>query len=346
MVTADRLPILALVLVLVLMFAGLSGRADAAEFKCGFEGGDEVEMDCREGRPFVAYSDDSFFRTALPDAAPVDSESAAGIAFAKGHPDQKLAYPIIRGLAGNQWGMPYVEGNASDPVWKLTGTVHKDVSFLQTEGFHAPELLGEILTGTSDSPFVVMDRASGISVWAAKARRVGVHTIEVGAAGAFEHSSNGLDKRNPASNSTVNFRSRGAIPDAMVIRKDLVEWAITKNSDLGHVLHMFWVETDTAAGHVHPMVGHESKKNGFGAEGMRIRIRADVDLEGRGLSPGGLVVARTLQRFGAYLGDNSGSQTALKAEQDYGQWGDLLTDRALEGLTWDDFEFVERGYQF
>jgi hypothetical protein len=244
----------------------------------------------------------------------------------------------------------YVDGAATDPIWKLTGSVPSAVSFLQTEGFHAPEKLGSLLTGTSDSPFVVMDRAgvpsmpNGLTVWAAKAVAGPNHTIQVGAAGAFQHDSNGLDKRNATSNSDKNYRSRGAIPDAMVIRKDLVAWAIANKSDLGHVLHMFWAETSTAAGFAFPMVGTESSKYGWGAEGMRIRIKPSVDLTTRGLTPGGLVIARTLQRYGAYLGDNSGSDTSLKVEQDFGQWRNLLTQDALKGLTWNDFEFVDRKY--
>jgi hypothetical protein len=206
-------------------------------------------------------------------------------------------------------------------------------------------------TGTNDSPFVVMDRCGvpnmpkGLSVWAANAAKGNGYTISVSAAGAFQHDSNGLDRRNPRSTSTRNFRSRGAIPDAMVIRKDRVAWAIANNTDLGYVLHMFWVQTNGADGHVHPMVGQENRHTGWGAEGIRIRIKASVDLTKRGLSPGGLVVARTLQRYGAYLGDNSGSSTAIKAEQDHGQWGGLLARDSLKGLTWDDFEFVQRGYE-
>lgn len=304
------------------------------------------------GGPFVAYNVDSFFRKPVPAGAPIDSASAQGIAFVKSHPDQAgFPYPVINGLAGNLWGTVYFEGKCTDPVWKLTGTVPSKVAFLASEGFHAPAQLGDTFTGTSDSPFVVMDTCGnpsmpkGLTVWAANAAKGSGTTISVSAAGAFQHDSNGLDYRNPKSSSTKNMRSRGAIPDAMVIRKDRLEHAIANNTGLGHVLHMFWVETRTADGFVHPMVGDENDKLGWGAEGIRIRIKPSVDLTKRNLSPGGLAVARTLQTHGAYLGDNSGSASSLKAEQDYGQWGSRLTRDALRGLTWDDFEFVQRGYE-
>jgi len=242
--------------------------------------------------------------------------------------------------------MPYAMGLEDDPVWKLTDTVPSTVGFLKTSGFTAPEYLGLMLTGTSDSPFVVIDRANGMTVWGAKAKVAGPHLISVGAAGAFWHASNGLDRRNPRSDSNLNFRSRGAIPDAMVIRRDLVDWGIANNTDLGHVLHLFMVETDSSAGHVHPMVGSESGKYGWGAEGQRIAIDPGIDLTTRGLSPEALVVARTLQRYGAYLGDNSGGPTALKAEQESAGrpvWVGRLPADSLRGLSWEDFVVVSAG---
>lgn len=289
----------------------------------------------------MAYSADSYFRSRVTGVPADPAATARFHQFMATHPDQVgTPYPVIRGAEGNAWGTAFAEGKASDPVWRLTGSVPGPVEDLRTTGFHAPEWFGAMLTGTSDSPFVVIDRASGVSVWAAKAEVVGDHLISVGAAGYFEHRSNGLDKRNPRSDSDRNFRSRGAIPDAMVIRKDAVYHAIRNGTSLGHVLHLFLVETDSAAGFTHPMTGAESGKYGFGAEGQRIAIRSDIDLSRRGLSPEGLVIARTLQEHGAYIGDNSGSLTALKAEQENGVrgvWGGRLTQDALRGITWNDF---------
>lgn len=294
--------------------------------------------------PFLAYSADSFFRTPLPDDAPLDAESARGIAMVT--LQDPSPFPKIRGVDGSEWGMPYAMATCADPVWRLDGTVQADVDFLRTEGFHAPAAFADELTGTSDSPFVVIDRCgtptmpNGLTVWAWKASPGSERTITVGAAGAFQHDSNGLDRRNPRSDSQLNFRGRGAIPDAMVIRDDVLAWAVAHNGDLGHVLHMFWWETDSAAGAVHPMVGAEQGKSGFGAEGMRIRIRPDVDLAARDCAPSGLAVARTLQRYGAYLGDNAGAAGGIKAEQGSTSIG--ADD--LSCLNWDDFVFVERGW--
>ena len=96
---------------------------------------------------------------------------------------------------------------------------------------------------------------------------VAPRTISVQSAGITYHSSNGLHRNDPLSNDKRNFTSRGRISEAMVIRRDLVDHGIAYNTDLGHVLHMFLVETRSSDGFRHPMVACEGGKNGFGAEG-------------------------------------------------------------------------------
>lgn len=333
---------LALVLAAVVALLAAFGVVATSTYSSPDHRPDPIERTA--GRQFLAYSTDSFFRKPLTPDAPVDDQSDRGMAFAKSQ--NRSPYPLIRGVEGDEFGMPYAMSSCSDPLWTLSGPVPSQLDFLTTEGFHAPASFADRLTLSSDSPMVVIDRCgvpampNGLTVWAAKAAPAGGNTIEVGAAGAFQHDSNGLDQRDPQSDSQLNERSRGAIPDAMVIRDDLLVQAMQDSGDLGHVLHLFWVETDSSAGAVHPMVGKEADKYGFGAEGMRIRIKPDVDLETRNCSPAGLVVARTLQRFGAYLGDNAGGSTSLKAEQG----STLITRDALSCVSWDDFAFVSRGW--
>ncbi len=301
-------------------------------------------------RPFVPYSANSFFRSSVK-GAPIDKIATGAFRrFVKHHPAQQgTPYPVINGLGSNGWGTAYAEANSADPIWKLTGDVPSEVSILKTRGFHAPAWLGAMFSGTNDSPFVVMDRGHGISVWAANATVTGARTISVSAAGCFHHHSNGLDRRNPRSTSSRSFRSRGAIPDAMVIRRDLMNAAIANGTGLGHVLHCFFVETSGPAGFCHPMVGCEERQLGWGAEGTRIAIHPAVDLEKRGLSRAGLAVARTLKHHGCYLGDNSGSGTCLKAEQTSARrnpWAGLrFNQHSLAGITWDDFVVLPRGWQ-
>jgi hypothetical protein len=310
--------------------------------------------------PFIPYTADSFFKSRVDGklgrpVAPVDATRTTEFHnFMSSFADQKAhSAPIIKGLpgAGSAWGTVYAVGQAGDPVWKLTGNVPAQVAWLKTTGFHAPSWLGKGLTGTSDSPFVVQDMVSGWSVWAAKAAPGTGTVINVGAAGAFKHASNGLDQRNKLrdANAMGNYRSRGAIPDAMVIRRDLIDYGIANQTGLGHVLHMFMVETNARDSFCHPMVGCEAQ-SGWGAEGERIFIRPDVDLTARKLSPFGLVIARTLQQNGCYLGDNAGGPSTLKAEGTslaHNPWTNLTVDTyALDHkITWADFAVAQKGWQ-
>lgn len=311
------------------------------------------------GRPFLPYSADSFFKSTL-HGAPVDATLTSQFRrFMDTHPEQTAAYPLIRGTGGNAWGMVYDMGDCTDPLWRLqpakapgTSANPQQWQSLTTNGgtgFHAPAGFSDRYTGTNDSPFVVIDRCTGITVWAANATKTGTDTVSVSAFGAFEHDSNGLHKANPRSDSSRNERGRGVIPDSMMIRKDLMDHAKTHRTDLGHVLEIFFVETDSAAGVVHPMVRQESEKYGFGAEGTRIAVDPALDLTARRCSPEALVIARTLQNYGGYLGDNSGSQTTIKAEQesaDHPVWnGTLVADELAGCITWDDFVVIKPGWQ-
>lgn len=295
-------------------------------------------------RPYLPYHRRSFFRRPLNDA-PIDrARTRAFRSFMRTHPDQrKYAYPRINGVAGNRWGTAYAMGRARDPIWRLTGDHNRRARRLEVQGFHAPEWLGDVLTGTGDSPLCVIDRAFGFTVFCANAEVVGDHLIRATAGAITYHDSNGLDHRHRRADDPRNFTSRGRISDAMVIRRDLVRHGVANGTDLGHVLHMFLVETRTRDGFRGPMVGAEHGKYGFGAQGERIAIAPWVDLRKRDLSPEALVIARTLKNYGCYFGDNSGSQSSLKAEQENRArpvWGGRLGRDALRGISWDDFVVI------
>jgi hypothetical protein len=305
------------------------------------------------GELFIPYWEDSLFRKPLPDDTPVSATSAEGVAFAKAN--DPYPYLKIRGAHGVGWGIAYAMADCSDPIYRIgsEGNLPASQRHLRDVGFHAPASVWENIPPNDDGPFLVIDRCGtparpgGLSVWGANTSVSGT-TVTTSAAGSFAHDSNGLDSRNPASDSQLNERSRGVIPDSMAIRVDLLDQAIRNGTGLGHLLEVFWVETDSSAGVVSPMVGSEDGKHGYGAEGERFRIKAGIDLASRpGCSPEtnpvGLAIARTLQEHGAYLGDNSGSGSGIKTEQNADYPG-LHADSLAGCMTWDDIEFLPRGW--
>lgn len=302
-------------------------------------------------RPFIPYSTDAFLKSPAAGAPIDEARTKAMQSFMASFGDQKAwKYPSIQGVGGNLWGTAYAMGQASDPVWKLTGNFPASIADqLKNKGFHAPADFGKQITGTSDSPFCVIDTANGITVFGTKASYKGGTTISVGGSGGcMWHSSNGLDGANPKSTDKRNKTSRGRISEMLVIRRDMMDYAIAEQTDLGYGLHFFCAETRSSDGHCHPMTGHESSKNGFGAEGERMIIRPDINIEARTMSAAGKVLARTLQRYGMIIGDNAGGQGTLKAEVEsktHPVWNGLLTQKSLQGITWADFACVQRGWQ-
>jgi hypothetical protein len=303
--------------------------------------------------PYVPYSASSFFRSTVVGAPQVAARTTAFHSFMASFAAQKsTTFPLIQGVGSNKWGTAFAIGTASDPIWKLTGAINSTVAVLATKGFHAPNNLAQKIQATSDAPFCVLDVGSGFTVFGTKVvANLANHTINIGGSAAIlYHSSNGLDKRNPKSDDARNLTSRGRISDALVIRRDLVDHALTTGGDLGHVLHLFMVETNSSDGFCSPMVGCEGSRSGFGAEGERIAINPAVNLVARGLTGAALVVAKTLQSHGAYIGDNAGGASTIKAEQTSSAgnpWsGTNLTQNCLSGkISWSDFVVITKGWQ-
>lgn len=302
----------------------------------------------------LPYTANSFFKSRVDGAGvPIDDSLTRQLHhFMATNPDQGgkgITWPKIN--MSDKWAMSYWVGRKSDPIWRLTGGNTADnprLKILRTQGFHMADSVAKSFpTGNQDRPGVVVDPVFGYTAQFADAEPdLATHTIHVSNAGILWHSSNGLDYRNPQSNDDRNFTSRGRILDAMVIRRDVLDQAVADNTGLGHVLNLYFVETDSSAGFVHPMVGAEHHKSGFGAEGVRLRIAPSVNLEKRGLTGACLAVARTLKENGAYVGDNSGSATQIKASQADRYSGTNLAANCLKGkVSWDDFQVVHPGWQ-
>jgi hypothetical protein len=246
--------------------------------------------------------------------------------------------------------MVYGVGTASDPVYKLTGSMPANVANqLKNVGFHAPASFIDNLTGTSDSPFVVVDEATGISVWGAGASKVDSTTINVTSAGYFTHGTNGLDTNSIGNHSDCAAKgavctvSRGRIPEAFLITAAQFETAKVNHTGIGHVLEFFWPETDSS-GCLFPMAGCEGGNAGWGFEGQRVALDPTLDIVDRaGCDDSDDVLVRTLQQNGGYIGDNAGGTSwVIKAEQGATFTG--LTQNGLSGcVTSNDFVATDNG---
>lgn len=301
--------------------------------------------------PFRPYTPDSFFKSRADRLPTDDARTQRFRDFMRTFPDQVKSGDWPKVNVSPDWAMSYHlerKVGAASPVWRLVGgnTSVPQLRVLASQGFHMPDEVADTFpVSTADRPGLMIDRRFGYTAQFADAvPDKAARTIEVSNAEIMWHDSNGIDGRSKAVRGDPrNYTSRGRIIDAMVVRRDLLDWAVANGTGLGHVLHLFHVETEDAF--CHPMIAAEGQ-SGFGAEGERIRIDPSVDLAARGLTGAALALARTLQQHGCYLGDNSGSGSQIKASQKSAYAGTNLDTDCLRGkVRWDDFEVVERGAQ-
>jgi len=62
------------------------------------------------------------------------------------------------------------------------------------------------------------------------------------------------------------------------------------------------------------------------------------------MSPAARTIAQALQKYGAVVGDNSGSGNTLKLEGGV-NWSGILNKDSLKNIPWKDWVFVKGGYR-
>jgi hypothetical protein len=298
----------------------------------------------------------SFFRDNVRDNTVDPALTASFKTFmALARPDEtqhQVPYPRLN-LNALWSGVNHV-AVAGDPVYKLTsntgGTSSTKLDILRTQGFHITAAdLALMPTGDQDRLLVVYDPLFGYVAQFADAAVGPNNTITASNASVMYYDSNCLDYRNPLSDDARNFTSRGRITPAMQVPAEWLQAAIAEGRGLGYTMHWFFVENDSTFSppFVSPMVSDESGGDGWGPEGVRWRIDPAINLATRGLTPGCLAIARTMQDNGAYLGDNSGSVTQIKLghPSTYPASMGLSTNCFSGKLSWNDFQVVTPGQQ-
>lgn len=308
------------------------------------------------------YATPPLWTRPIPASQAPSSDNAYFVSWLKAH--EPANFWKIRGAGTNAYGEPFAVGRCTDPVFKFasTATLPTGQGFLKTEGFHAPQAMFQHAAANNDQPFVAMDscgvasRPAGFTVWGANVHYDGTLVLKSATTtggnltgGSFDWRTNGLDSRNPESNAAagVNSVSRGRPPDAMFIRDYLLTHPAADGT-IGYSPEVFFIETNSSAGFQSPMIGAESGQAGCGgsahpticAEGQFVRIKPTKVFPST-CSGAALVLARTLQIHGAFLGDNSGSGSGFKAEQGT----TVLTTNSLSPcMTLDDLQIMPKGY--
>jgi hypothetical protein len=292
--------------------------------------------------PYRAFSEASYWNTRLPATAPADPDSKAIVKFLK----RDNGYNFVR-LAGTdstgRWGNPIYWSGQDDPVYHVVNTCN----YRQPPEFHDVRIpAGANPDPTSDAAMTIYDVDRGL-VYAMHSGSYDAEPDTWSACGGTVYylGSNGLHGKLHMSNEPRNTGHRGVPPPTYAVRFDEIE-----GGSINHVLKI--AVSAASRDHVFPMVGSDGVSTDPSAppEGARLRIKPKIDLEKLDLSPAALVIARTLQRYGAVIGDQSGGNVNLKVEntvaEGLGQrWQGVLSANSLSAIPLGAYEVVELGYR-
>jgi hypothetical protein len=292
--------------------------------------------------PYRAFSSDSYWNTPLPADAPTDPHSTDYLSYMTS--TAVNPFLSLSGLGSDYpaWGKPIYWAHDDDPVYRIRNTC----DWWQPPVFrHVRIPRGARPAPDSDAEMTVYDLDAGIEIdlWHA---RYDAASDTWSACGGERYGldSNGLHVDTHQSDDPQNWGHRGVPAPTQAIRLDEVQ--------AGRIDHVLEFGTRFPSGqHVFPMVGSDGQGTAAWAppQGLRMRIRPDLDLTTLGLSPAALVVARALQTYGAVLGDSSGGPTAIKVEncsvEGRGDcWHGRLGSFSLKGIPMSDYEVIRLGW--
>lgn len=249
----------------------------------------------------------SWWTSPLPADAPSNPDAAAILDYLTDAPQSEGGYLHLSGAGASPWGQPIYWSTPKDPVYDVRAARFRLPPELSS--LRIPE--GARPATTSDAAMVVVDMQRGYAVglWRAQYDDA-ANTWSAGGAQVTYLASDGLDRRTGRSAEQNNFGSlRGNNPAVAAVRLDEV-----RRGSIPHVLKIA-VGPESSTRYVFPMVGSDGDATEPAAPpaGLRLRIKPSVDLRSLGLDREALVIARAIQRYGVYIGDNSGV-TSLKLE--------------------------------
>lgn len=265
-------------------------------------------------RPFTS---DSWWNTPVPADAPTNPNAAAILDYMQHAPQSGGGCARLAG-ATNGWGQPVYRSTPDDPVYDVSvGSANPPPEL------HALRIPADARSApTSDAAMTIFDAQKGYVVALTGASfDSGSSSWTARGATVTYLDSNGLHVDTGASDDPRNVGShRGNNGATMMVEYDEVA--------AGAIQHVLKVASgpEVSRRHVFPMIGSDGTSTSPAAppEGLRFRIKPEVDLGAWDLNPEARIIAQALQTYGFYIGD-SGGVTALKLEN---------TDAAGRGQLW------------
>jgi hypothetical protein len=258
---------------------------------------------------FRAFEADSWWNTPLPAAAPLDPNGDAVLNYLRTAPESGSGCLSLAGTGDSPWGQPVYWARSSDRSYHLQGVANNRPPEL--DSLRIPQIAQRADTG--DGNLTIFDRSRGYVTLLTDAHydRSNDSWSASGATVTYLDS-NGLHVGTGFSDNPNNTGThRGNNGATSVARYDMVQ--------AGAITSVLKISSgpEVAERWVFPMIGSDGHYAGSDAgvppQGLRLRLKPTLDLNGFGLPPQALVIAKAIQRYGVYIGDSGGS-TALKLE--------------------------------
>lgn len=296
-------------------------------------------------RTYRAFSPGSWWNTPLPDQTMTHPHAREILEFLRTAPESGPGCLTLAGTGKSPWGTPLYWASRSDEEYDVT----------MSSGFTQPPELESLRIPTSAEPadnsdgsMSVYDLDKGYVVALTRAEYDEDSDSWTAAGATVTYlDSNGLHVDTGRSDDPRNVGSHRGNNGATMA----VPWDQVQNGEIRHVLKVA-AGPEISERYIFPMVGSDGDYTGddpaVPPQGLRMRIKASIELETLGLSQEALVIARALQQYGFYLGD-SGGTTALKLEntraEGRGQLWDLKADD-LCGLPFhpDYWDVIDESY--
>lgn len=278
-------------------------------------------------RPFRAFSADSWWNTPLPYHPPQNPATDEILDYLSTATESRGGCLTLAGAGQSPWGHPIYWTESDDPTYYLRGVNHTRMPELND--LRIPRDAQPASNNDGTMSIFDLDKDYVVALTNAEYDADDDEWSATGATVTYLES-NGLHAATGRSDDNRNLGGhRGNNGATMAVR-----WDMVRAGAINHVLKIA-SGPEVADRAVFPMVGSDGDYQGSDPavppQGLRLRIEPSLDLDRFNLHPQALVIARALQRYGAYIGD-SGGVTALKLENTAAEGRGQLWDLASTDL--------------
>ncbi len=290
--------------------------------------------------PYRAFSDGSYWNTALPADAPIDPKSGSFISYLVSN--SSLDFIDVGGSdCSGAWGNAVYWPQATDPLYDVTSSrwaLPPQFSSLRIPKGAQPSL-------DSDAEMILIDLPDGYvaDVWQAKYDSA-TDSWTAGGGGVYYTPSNGLEGTLSESDDSRNTGHRGFPPSSMMARWDEIQAGVIQ-----HVLRL--AIPNPSNSYVFPMSGTDGSSTDASAppEGARMRLKTSIDLDSMGLSAAAYALAKAAQDYGFVIGDGAGGVVTTGLENTVAEgkgclWPGVLDWQSLDMFPLSDYEVIQLGY--